>query len=116
MRQHEYEAFFAAFDALLAASPVVIDRPAGVRHPRFPEIVYPVDYGYLDGTASGDGTGIDLFRGTAVGRGVVGAFVTVDPGKRDSEVKLLIDCTADEVDAIDDLLAALRLPRARLDR
>jgi len=26
-------------------SEIVIDRPKGSHHPRYPEIVYPVDYG-----------------------------------------------------------------------
>ncbi|MDP0399054.1 inorganic pyrophosphatase [Tsukamurella strandjordii] len=108
--------FFAALDGLLASSAVVIDRPRGTGHPRYPAIVYPVDYGYLDGTVSGDGQGIDLFRGTAAGRGVVGAFVIVDPGKRDTEIKLLVDCSATEIDAVDGLLGRLSLPRAYLAR
>ncbi len=48
--------------------------------------------------------GVDVFRGSAVGAGVVGFLVTADPGKRDVEVKVLIDCTADEIDRVRRLL------------
>ncbi|MGA7732825.1 MAG: inorganic pyrophosphatase [Chloroflexia bacterium] len=41
---------------------VVVDRPLGSPHPRFPEgEPYPVNYGYLAGTMSGDGGEIDAY-------------------------------------------------------
>ncbi|KDA41918.1 hypothetical protein [Frankia sp. BMG5.23] len=96
--------FFGNLDELVATSRLVVDRPAGSRHPRVPRAVYPVDYGYLEGTVAADGGGMDVFRGSAAGAGVVGFFVTADPGKRDVEVKVLIDCTADEVERVRRLL------------
>ena len=33
---------------------VVIDRPIGSRHPNFRNIVYEVNYGYVDGVLGGD--------------------------------------------------------------
>ncbi|MBA2469310.1 MAG: inorganic pyrophosphatase [Chloroflexia bacterium] len=86
-------------DQLVAAYPIVIDRPAGSRHPRLPGIVYPFDYGYLDGTGAIDGDGVDCWRGSLPGLAVTGAIVTVDVVKSDSEVKWLVGCTADEMDA-----------------
>jgi inorganic pyrophosphatase len=40
---------------------VMVDRPLGSRHPRDPGMVYPVNYGYLPGTVSGDGHPIDAY-------------------------------------------------------
>jgi inorganic pyrophosphatase len=40
---------------------VVIDRPLGSRHPRHPDIVYPVNYGYVPGTRAGDGMEMDAY-------------------------------------------------------
>lgn len=88
---------FATLDSLVESSSIVIDRPRGSTHPRHEEIVYPVDYGYLEGTTAGDGDGIDVFRGTAEGAGVVGVTVSVDLGKRDAEVKVLLDCSPAEI-------------------
>ncbi|MBQ9299025.1 MAG: hypothetical protein IJ214_00790 [Clostridia bacterium] len=34
---------------------VVIDRPLGSRHPEHPDLVYPVNYGYIPGLPAGDG-------------------------------------------------------------
>jgi len=94
------ETFWQTFDALIASSEIVIDRPRGSAHPRYPEMIYPLDYGYLDGTRSDDGDGIDVWLGSqedAGGRRLAGVIVTVDPVKRDSEIKLLLNCTTDEV-------------------
>ncbi len=40
---------------------VKVDRPLGSRHPKFGETVYPLNYGYIDGTIGGDGEGIDVY-------------------------------------------------------
>ena len=96
--------FFDHLDRLVAEAKITIDRPRGHRHPRFSDIIYPLDYGYLAGTHSGDGEGIDVFRGSANGSGVRGVLLTTDLGKRDVEIKVLIDCTEEEIDAAQRLL------------
>ncbi len=95
---------FGNLDELATTSRLVVDRPAGSRHPRVPQAVYPIDYSYLEGTVAADGDGVDVFRGSAAEDGVVGFFVTADPGTRDVEVKILIDCTAEEIDRVRRLL------------
>ena len=40
---------------------VVVDRPLGTRHPRWPDLHYPINYGYIPGTISGDGAPIDAY-------------------------------------------------------
>jgi len=92
--------FFAELDRLFSTSRVIIDRPAGSAHPRFPAVRYPIDYGYLEGTVGGDGEGVDIFVGSAGGLGVVAAAVTVDSQRRDAEVKVLADCSSAETDAV----------------
>ena len=37
------------------------DRPLGTRHPRFPDIVYPVNYGYAVGIFAADGSEQDVY-------------------------------------------------------
>ncbi len=97
--------FFDELDQLHAGSRVVIDRPAGSTHPRFPSARYPIDYGYLEGTTGGDGEGVDVFVGSAAGAGVVAAAGTVDPGRRDAAIKILADCSTAEVEAVTGFLA-----------
>ena len=93
-------AFWHALDTLVATSEIVIDRPKDTAHPRYPESVYPLDYGYLQGTRSGDGDGIDVWLGSLPERAVTAAILTIDLFKRDSEVKILLGCTPEEVQAI----------------
>jgi inorganic pyrophosphatase len=89
--------FWNHADRLVAAHPIVIDRPGGTAHPRFPALIYPFDYGYLDGTGAVDGGGVDCWRGSLPEPVVTGAIVTVDTHKADSEVKWLIGCTPEEM-------------------
>lgn len=110
-------AYFSALDQLVRKAPLRIDRPRGSAHPRFPEVVYPVDYGYLEDTAGGDGEGVDVFRGSADGAGVVGVALTADLTKRDVEVKVLLACSEDEIDLIEHFLhERLRLNAAVVRR
>jgi inorganic pyrophosphatase len=93
----ELNEFWAAMEKLVAAASVTIDRPKGSHHPHYHQIVYPLDYGFLDGTTAMDGGGVDVFCGSLPGKPLVGLIATVDLLKRDTEVKLLLGCTAAEI-------------------
>ena len=88
--------FWTLLDELAATSEIVIDRPKGSCHPKFPHLIYPVDYGYLSHTASMDGDGIDVWIGTNPLRQINGILCTIDYMKKDSEIKILIGCTEKE--------------------
>ena len=88
--------FWLALDQLVATSNLIVDRPKGSPHPRYPSFRYPMDYGYLQGTRSPDGDGIDAWIGSFNDASVTGIIVTVDLDKRDAEFKLLLGCTAEE--------------------
>lgn len=94
------DAFWHTLDTLVSTSEIVVDRPKGTAHPRYPEFVYPLDYGYLQGTRSGDGDGIDVWLGSLPEKAVTAVVFTVDLHKRDSEVKVLIGCTHEEMQTI----------------
>ena len=38
-----------------------MDRPLGSTHPRFPQMVYPVNYGYVEGIFARDGAEQDIY-------------------------------------------------------
>lgn len=38
-----------------------VDRPLGSAHPDFPDLIYPVNYGYADGVPGGDGEEQDVY-------------------------------------------------------
>ncbi|KOA55194.1 hypothetical protein BAAA27672_04440 [Bifidobacterium animalis subsp. animalis ATCC 27672] len=62
----EEDGYWRILDGLAATSTIVIDGPKGTSHPRYPDSIYPVDYGYLRDTASMDGSGIDVWVGTGL--------------------------------------------------
>jgi coenzyme F420-0:L-glutamate ligase/coenzyme F420-1:gamma-L-glutamate ligase len=88
--------FWNYLDHLVASSHLVIDRPKGSRHPRYPSMIYPLDYGYLEGTTTVDGSGIDLWLGSLSSRALDSVVMTVDLYKRDAEINLLLGCTDQE--------------------
>ena len=92
--------FWEAVDALVSSGKIVIDRPKGSFHPRFPSIKYEVDYGYIENTSSMDGGGIDVWLGSLADKQVNAIICTVDLMKKDSEIKLLIGCTEEEIKTV----------------
>ena len=88
-----HASFWTHLDALIRSSELVIDRPKGFSRPPAPALVYPLDYGYLQGTASSDGEGIDVWGSLPEGR-LDAVVCTVDIQKRDAEMKLVLGCTA----------------------
>ena len=93
--------FWSRLDRLIASSEIVIDRPKGTSHPRYPALIFPLDYGYLKGTTAMDGGGIDLWLGTAGHRRLTAIACTVDMLKKDAEIKLIIGCTEEEIGVIE---------------
>lgn len=40
---------------------VIVDRPLGSRHPNYEDLVYPVNYGYVEGIIAPDGEEQDVY-------------------------------------------------------
>lgn len=94
------EKYWQALEELVNTSKIIIDRPKGSRHPRYSDIVYEIDYGNLVGTSGGDGDGIDVWVGSKGEKKIDAIMSTVDLMKRDTEIKILIGCTDDEMKII----------------
>lgn len=92
--------FWMALDELVCGSEIIIDRPKGTAHPKYPDFIYKVDYGYLKNTSSMDGDGIDVWVGTANEKYIDAIMVIIDLLKKDSEIKILVSCTEEEKDII----------------
>lgn len=92
--------FWERLAELVAGSQVVIDRPKGTVHPRYPEFIYPLDCGYLEGTQTIDGGGVDVWIGSLPEKRVTAVVCNVDLVKRDTELKLLLGCTSKEAEMI----------------
>ena len=67
-------------------------------------MIYPLDYGYLEGTTSVDGGGLDVWAGSLSPKKLTALVITIDLLKRDIEIKLLLGCTFDEQQQILDFL------------
>ncbi len=94
--------FWQGMSHLIAVESIVIDRPKGSVHPRYADLVYPLDYGYLENTTASDGGGIDVWRGSSISKTLTGILCTFDTLKRDAEIKLLIGCNQDDIQVIRD--------------
>ncbi len=94
------QAFWEAMTDLAATHRIVIDRPKGKPHPNWPQQTYPLDYGYVEGTSSSDGSGIDVWLGSLQTKMLTGILCTFDTLKSDAEIKLLLGCTANDVESI----------------
>ena len=57
-----------------------------------------MNYGFLKGTTSNDGAGVDIWRGSLGDEALAGVVLTVDVLKNDCEMKLLVGCTPDEAE------------------
>ncbi len=98
--------FWRGLETLRTGCTVVIDRPKGSAHPRCPDMIYPLDYGFLDSTHGGDGAGVDVWLGSGNRTHLNGVICTVDVNKRDAEIKLLLGCTAEEMQTVVDFLTS----------
>jgi inorganic pyrophosphatase len=92
--------FWQGISQLISDNPIVIDRPKHSTHPRHPNLIYPLDYGYLENTTAADGGGIDVWRGSFELKTLTGILCTFDTIKRDMEIKLLIGCTDQDIQTI----------------
>jgi inorganic pyrophosphatase len=110
--------FWQAMTHLALSNSIVIDRPKGSTHPRYPNIIYPLEYGYLENTTASDGGGIDIWLGTLGPKTLTGILCTFDRLKRDAEIKLLIGCNEEDIQVIRDFhreMYALYVPNPTVE-
>jgi inorganic pyrophosphatase len=76
---------------------VVIDRPLGSRHPRDPELIYELNYGFVPDTMAPDGEPIDVYvLGTDEPlQRCSGRVIAVVRRRNDVEDKLVIALSGD---------------------
>lgn len=88
--------FWQKLDTLILSSVCSIDQPKGSSHTKYPNLVYPVDYGSLQDTIGTGSQPIHVFRGSHASNGVDAIVISADILKKDLEVKLLIGCDEEE--------------------
>lgn len=100
--------FWEEMARLATSDLLVIDRPLGSVHPRFSDLIYPFDYGYIEGTLAADGDGIDVWIGSQGGRVLTGILCTFDTIDKDAEIKLMLGCSDADIETIIDFLGEMR--------
>ena len=117
--------FWQSMTELASTNPIVVDRPRGTPHPRYPDEIYPLDCGYLENTTSSDGGGMDVWLGSlnksikdGAAKTLTGILCTFDRLKRDAEIKLLIGCNEEDIQIILDFhnqMATLYIPNPMVE-
>ena len=98
MAEFENNAYFwQKLDTIYLSSKLEIDRPKDSVHYKYSNLVYPVDYGYLKDTTGTDMKPIDVFKGSLGGNQVQAVAVSADILQKDSEVKLMVGCSEEEI-------------------
>ena len=85
-----------------------IDRPLGSTHPKYSDIIYPINYGYVDGVFACDGDEQDVyvFGSNQPLKTFAGKVVGVYHRLNDNEDKWIVSINGDKLSA-DDILKAI---------
>ena len=101
---------------------VIIDRPYGSVHPEHPDIVYPLNYGHVEGVMGGDGEEQDAYlldfnmpELLYVGKEVSGYIVAVIRRKNDVETKWVVSAGSRKKYTREDIEKAVRFQEQYFD-
>lgn len=109
-----YLEFWQTIEKLVHDHRFVIERPRGSVQPHLAGSVYPLDYGYLEGCRTSDGTGVGVWRGSLPIPQVRTLFISVDEGNGDVELKIALGTTEQEDQLIYDSMTQIGLHVLRL--
>lgn len=90
--------FWQKVDTVFLSSHLNITRHKGESHPQFKNLVYPVEYGHLEDTGSGDG--ISVYVGSKSRSEITAIVVAADILQKTIDVKMLVGCTEDEISEV----------------
>lgn len=100
MAEYENNAYFwQKLDTFYLSSQFVVTRKKGDQHPEFPNLIYPVTYGYLKDTNEKT-NGVSVYRGSGSLYTITGLVVAVDILKKTLDVKMLLGCNDEEVEDV----------------
>jgi len=85
-----------AWQNIIETHGITNERPRHSRHPLFHDIIYPLDYGYINGTVGPDGDEVDVFTGSTP-NGLVALIAADDLRRADRDIKLLYNCSPEEI-------------------
>ncbi len=101
MQNYGNNAFFwQKIDSIYLSSKFNIAYEKGQAHINFPNLIYPVQYGYLSDLVDEKDLGIAVFKGSANTAKVESLIIAADILKKDIEPKIIVSCTEEEVENI----------------
>lgn len=89
--------FWQKLDILLVTSTYKKMRSPKQPHPLHPNLIYPVEYGYLMDSDNPDKIVSKVFKGTSGKSQCEQVMLVVDILTKEMDVKLLVGCTEDEI-------------------
>lgn len=98
--------YWDILDEFVKSNEIIIDRKKGTSHPKYADTIYPVDYGFITNSKSMDREGIDIFVGEngIANFKINGIICVADKIKKDSEIKIILNCDKNEIETILDFL------------
>ncbi len=100
MAEYENNAYFwQKVDTLFFSSTLKITRKKGETHPRFKNLVYPVDYGRLDDSVEAVPE-VSVYVGSEKQKSITGLVVAADILQKTLDVKILTGCTPEETEDV----------------
>lgn len=117
MKAMENNAFFwQKLDTLLMSNEIKIKHRKGERHPQFHGIVYPIDFGFLEGTNGANNSEIGIYVGSKPSTLVQAMVVGCDILSKTVEVVLVVGCSDEEIEIIAKFLNSMEFQKALLIR
>ena len=91
--------FWQKIDTLFFSSQIVINRQKKSAHPQYPNLIYPVDYGYLKDIETADKSRINVFVGSLgkKNHSIEYLVIAADILNKDIEIKILHNCSEKEI-------------------
>ncbi len=89
--------FWQKLDTLYFSSKLNIAFEKGHTHPKYKNLIYPVQYGYLLDLVDDKDLRIAVFKGSSNTGKIESLIIAADILKKDLEPKLIVGCTEEEV-------------------
>ena len=92
--------FWQKIESLFFSSEIVIDRPKNSTEPKFSDLLYPVDCGYIKEGTGESKNRLEVFVGSKKSKSIEYIIVAVDILKKEIDIKLIWGCSEEEIKEI----------------
>ncbi|MBP3891811.1 MAG: Inorganic pyrophosphatase [Solobacterium sp.] len=101
MSTYENNAYFwQKIDTFFLSGNLKVLRKKGETHPKFSNMIYPVDYGRLVDISGTNPEGVSVYLGSNSRNTITAVIVAADILEKSLDVKLVAGCTEEEENAV----------------